>query len=240
MTTATPEVPLGRSESFTDDLAAIPSFLIEPVAAARRLNRKWFWLGPLILFSVVSIIASSIMMPMARHVAENLPAPDGVDPDKFQQQMQIGLKIQQFAIYFAPITVAALYALQALILWATGAGLALRTNFRQMFNLIAGCSVIQMLAALAGVVIVKFKGEPSNMAGFRPAMGLDLFLPEDTNKFVAAAIGYFSVFEIWWIVMLVLIISAGFRVSKGKAFAVVVPLVILSICFRVLGAFGQR
>jgi hypothetical protein len=71
------------------------------------------------------------------------------------------------------------------------------------------------------------------MAELRPALGFDIFLPEGSNKFLAAFLGYFSVFEIWWIVMIVLIFSAAFRVSKGKAFSVVLPLILLNVILRV-------
>jgi hypothetical protein len=55
-----------------------------------------------------------------------------------------------------------------------------------------------------------------------------------------AFLGYFSVFEIWWIVMLLLIFSAAFRVSKAKAVAVILPLVLLNLVWRIGAAAFQR
>jgi hypothetical protein len=55
-----------------------------------------------------------------------------------------------------------------------------------------------------------------------------------------AFLGYFSIFEIWWIVMMVLIFSTAFGTTKGKAFAVVLPLIVLSLLFRVGAAVFQR
>lgn len=78
------------------------------------------------------------------------------------------------------------------------------------------------------------------MAELRPALGLDIFLPEGTNKYVTAFLGYFSIFEIWWIVMMVLVFSVAFRVNKGKAFAAVLPLVAVSILLRIGGAIFQK
>ena len=144
----------------------------------------------------------------------------------------MGLKIQSITVYLAPIFTAALFAIQSAILLGTASIMSVQTKFRWLFNLIAGCSLIQLLAFLAGFVIVKAKSDISTMAELRPALGLDIFLPEGTNKFLAAFLGFFSVFEIWWIVMLILILSTAFRVSKGKAVAVVLPLVVLSLLFR--------
>jgi hypothetical protein len=65
-------------------------------------------------------------------------------------------------------------------------------------------------------------------------------MPEGTNKYAVALVGYFSVFELWWIVMMVLVFSAAFHAGKGKAFAIVSPLIILTLVFRLLGAAFQR
>jgi hypothetical protein len=54
-----------------------------------------------------------------------------------------------------------------------------------------------------------------------------------------AFMSFFSVFQIWYIVMLVLVFAAAFKVSKGKAFAAVSPVLILLMLFRMLGGFAR-
>jgi hypothetical protein len=240
MSTIAPEFPVEHGETLVFDLAGMPSFLIDPQAAAKRVFTKWFWVGPLILFSLVSFIASYLMMPMIQHVLEVSPIPANTSPEQYQKGIDMGMKIQHITMYLAPLTVAALYAIQTLIVFAMCSILAVNAKFRSLFNLIAGCSLIQLLAAIASLVILKAKGEVSTMAELRPALGLDIFLPEGTSKYAAAFLGYFSVFELWWIVMMVLILSSAFRVSKGKAFAILLPLILLSIAFRVGSAAMQR
>jgi hypothetical protein len=234
------DAPLDGPENFADDLAGIPGFLIDAQGSARRVHTKWFWVGPLILFSIVSIVASMVLMPVVRHVMEIAPIPDNVDPAQYQRSMQMGLKIQSYTMYLAPIGAAVIFALQALVLFGVSQIFTVRATFRQMFNLIAGCSIIQLLSSIASVVILKTKGDISTMAELRPALGLDIFLPEGTNKFAMAFLGYFSIFEIWWMVMLVLIVSAAFKVNKSKAVMIVAPLVLISLLFRIGGAAFQR
>lgn len=236
MSTLAPELPASSGENFASDLAGIPNFLIDPPGAARRVHSKWFWIGPLILFSIVSIIASAILMPITRHVLEVSPIPPNTSPEQYQHGVEIGMTIQRVAMYFSPVIAAILFAIQAGILLLMSAMTGVKAKFRALFNLVAGCSLIQMLAAIAGVVILKSKGEVTTKAELRPALGLDIFLPSGTNKFVTAFLGYFSVFEIWWIVMMVLIFAAAFRVNKGKAFVVIAPLILISILFRLVGA----
>jgi hypothetical protein len=229
-----------QPETFVDDLAGMGSFFIDPQGAARRVFHKWFWIGPLVLFSIVTVIANYIMMPMVQHVLEVSPIPAGASPEQYQRGMDMAMTIQRASMYFSPVIVALILALQALVVFAACSVLTIDVKFRWVFNLVAGCSLIQMLASVASLAILKGKGEISTMAELRPALGLDIFLPEGTNKYTAAFLGYFSIFEIWWIVMMVLVFSAVFRVSKGKAFAAILPLLIVSILLRIGAAVFQK
>ncbi len=239
MSTASQPLSTQR-ETIGDDLAGMGSFYIDPQGAARRVFHKWFWIGPVVVFSIVSVIASYELMPMIQHVLEVAPTPSGARPEDVQRGMELAMTMQRVGMFFAPLIAALLMAVQALIIFGSCAIVAVEAKFRWLFNLVAGCSLIQVLASIASVVILKAKGEASTMAELRPALGLDIFLPEGTNKYAMAFLGYFSIFEIWWIVMLILIFSAAFRVSKAKAFAAVLPLIVLSVLLRVGAAAFQR
>lgn len=227
-------------ESFAGDLVGMGSFFIDPQGAARRVFHKWFWIGPLVIFSIVTVTANYLMMPMVQHVLEVSPIPAGSSPDQYQRGVDMALTIQRIGMYFSPLVVAFILALQALVLLATCSVLTIDVKFQWLFNLVAGCSLIQVLASIASLAILKGKGEISTMPELRPALGLDIFLPEGTNKYAAAFLGYFSIFEIWWIVMMVLVFSAAFRVRKGKAFAAILPLVAVSILLRIGAAVFQK
>jgi hypothetical protein len=227
-------------ETFAGDLAGMGSFFIDPAGAARRVFHRWFWIAPLIVFSIVSATATYLMMPMVQHALEVSPIPAGASPDQYQRGMDIALTFQRISMYFSPVIVAVILALQALVVFATCSVLTIDVKFRWIFNLVAGCSLIQVLASIASLAVVKGKGEISSMAELRPALGLDIFLSEGTNKDATAFLGFFSIFEIWWIVMMALIFSTAFRVSKGKAFAAILPLVIVSILLRVAVAALQK
>jgi hypothetical protein len=229
-----------QSETLANDLAGMGSFFIDPPGAARRIFHKWFWIGPLVVFSIVSMVASYLMLPMVQHVLEVSPIPAGSSPEQYQSGMDVAMTIQRVSMYFSPAIVAVILALQALAIWATCSVLTIDVKFRWLFNLVAGCSLIQVLASIASLAILKGKGEISTMAELRPALGLDIFLPEGTNKYATAFLGYFSIFEIWWIVMMVLVFSTAFRVSKGKALAAVLPLIMVSILLRMGAAAFQR
>ncbi len=54
-----------------------------------------------------------------------------------------------------------------------------------------------------------------------------------------ATFGYFSIFTIWGMVMMVLIYSIGFRTSKAKAATAIVPVYLLWFLFALVGAAFQ-
>lgn len=236
MSTLTPDLPAGQRETLTDDLAGMGSFYIDPAGAARRLHHKWFWVGPLLLVSAVSIVTGLIQTPLLERALETMQVSGGANPD----QLAMVMKWRKFALAFSPVGVALVYAFNAAILLATGSVLAVKANFRNYFNLVAGCSLISMLALIAGTIVLKSKQEITSMAEMQPALGLDIFLPEGASKYLTAFLGFFSVFEIWWIVMAVLIASYSFRLSKGKASALVTPVTLLGLFFRLIGALFQR
>lgn len=240
MSTMAPELPSERTESFGDDLAGMGSFFIDPPGAARRVLTKWFWIGPLIVVSIVWFVSGYLTLPMTQHVMEITPPPANVSPEQYQRSLEIGMTIQRFAMWLTPVFTAVIYCLEALILLAMCSIMSVTVSFRWLFNLAMGCALISALARIAAVIILMSKGELSTMAELQPALGLDIFLPEGTNKYAVAFLGYFTIFEIWWIVMMILIFSAAFRTTKGKAFAVVLPLIVLSVVFRLGAAVFQR
>ena len=239
MGTLAPELPASSGEGFASDLAGMGNFLIDPAGAARRVHSKWFWIGPLIVISIISVVVSVLMMPITQHVLEIAPLQPGMTPAQHDRIVSIGMTVMRITTYLSPIVVAIFFAIGSLILFGSSAVFGVKARFWQLFNLIAGCGLIDAIMRIAQLVVLKAKGEITTQAELRPALGLDIFLPAGSNKFLTAFLGYFSVFEIWWIVMLVLIFAAAFKVGKGKAFAVAIPLILVRLCFAMLSGFSR-
>ena len=227
------------AESTADNIAGIGAFLIDPGGAARRIFHKWFCVGPWILMAAVAFAGSYFTLPIVQHVLEVAPTPPGADPAAMQKGAEMGMRLGRIGMYAAPVTTFVLFSIQAGILFGMTSVLSIDAKFRQLLNLVAGCSIIQVLATVATVVILRTK-DIATMAELRPALGVDIFMPESSNKFLVATLGYFSIFEIWWIVMMILVLSTAFRIPKGRAFVVVLPLLLISLVFRLTGAAFAR
>ena len=226
-----PEI-ITEKNSLATDVAGLPSFLIDPEAAARRVRSKWFWIVPSVLSLIIGVLVFEHNVPYMLHAASVSPLPDGVTSEQFMKGVGIQAK---FGPFFLPL-ILVFYAFDAGILLAMSVFMGVTAKFGQLFNLVAGCGIIQSLALIASAAILHLKGEVSSMAELRPAMGLDIFMPEGTNKYLVAFGSMFSLFQIWWVVMMVLIFAVAFRVSKGKAVVAVLPIWLLGLGFTLLGA----
>lgn len=237
-----PELPAVEEQgSLGGDFLGMFNFLIDPGAAAKLIRHKWFWVGPLILISLIAVVVGTLLMPLIQQVIMSQPPPPNTtDIATYQKGLAIGVTIQKVFTYASPVTTACFWALGALILLASCAVLQVKAKFLWLFNLIAGTALIQGLQAIAVLLILKLKGEVTTTAELQPAMGLDIFMPEGANKMLTGLLGFFSVFQIWYIVMLVLVFAAAFKVSKGKALAAVSPIIIIGLLFRLVGAAFQR
>ena len=187
-----------ESAGFVSDLAGLPTFLMDPEGAAKRVHSKWFWIVPLLVCSAIGVGVGLYMMPLALHVAEVAPLPDGVTEAQRAQGVAVTAIVMKVVTYGGPILSGVIWAIIAGIMMVMTTVTGVKARFLELFNLVAGCWLIQTLAAVAIAVILHFKGDVSTQAEMKPAMGLDIFLPEGTNKYLVAAGGSFSVFSIWW------------------------------------------
>jgi hypothetical protein len=236
MSTLVPDLPLESRETFGDDLVGMGSFFIDPQGAARRAFHKWFWVGPLIVVSIVAIVTQLVRLPITQQVMETMSPPNGISQAQWDRQTQISLMIQHIAVWCSPIIVALLFAFQAVVLFAMCSILTVNAKYRTLFNIVAGCSLITMLEAIASVLVLRMKAPVSTLAELKPPLGLDIFLSEGANKFLMGFLSYFTVFNVWWIIMIVLVLAAAFRITKGKAFMIVLPLILLSLALVMIGA----
>ena len=117
----------------------------------------------------------------------------------------------------------------------------LKPKFPEIFTMLCHGTLIQALAAVAGFAVLKLKGDDLNsVADLRPAFGLDIFLHEGLPKPLLATLNYFSIFNIWYIVVIAIAFATLAKTTKGKAFAATAPNWILGWFFAVLGSFFQR
>ena len=236
MSTLAPELPLGPRESFADDLIGMGSFFIDPAAAAKRSFHKWFWIGPLIVLTIVAVVTQLIRLPITQQMMETMAIPNGLTQEQWDKQMNISLMLQHVFVYLSPLVVVVFYLFDAGVMLAMSAIMSVGAKFRTLFNIAAGASLISALESIASTIVLKMKAPVSSPAELKPPLGLDIFLSEGANKFLMGFLSYFNIFNLWWIVMMVLILSVAFRISKTKAFMMILPIIAIILLFTIVGA----
>lgn len=149
-------------------------------------------------------------------------------------------RFSTIGLIVGPLAAVAIIALISWLITAIAAVLGKTARFRDVFALTLCCTVIGSLQYIASYVVLAAKHERiDNPEQLRPPFGLDIFLP-DLHGVPLAIVGYFSVFQIWYLVALTLGIAALTRSSKGQALAMVTPAWVLPLALTVLGAATQR
>lgn len=206
--------------------------LFDPESAARRLHRNAAWLYPLLIVGLGGVALGLANLPLqARLIEANLPA--GLSPEQTENAMRSVLSYQKAGVFLAPLALLLKWALLAWILFMSCVLMEIKTSFKHLYCLLAQCSLLLFLQDLTASIIIRLKGAQSlSVADLTPRLGLDLFLT-GLSKPMTALIGYFSVFNIWYIVTLTLALSCLGACSWRKAFLAAAPVWLLPLCLMV-------
>jgi hypothetical protein len=160
----------------------------------------------------------------------------GIPPERMETARNMAHSISQVGIAFTPIFVVGVLALLAWLVTVTGSIVGLRAKFHDVFSLMAACSLISSLQVIATYIVVRTKGdEIQSPEQLMAPFGADIFL-QDIHGPLLALVNFFSIFEIWYIVILGLSLAYLTGSSKGKAFAAITPAWLIPLLLSVLRA----
>jgi hypothetical protein len=115
----------------------------------------------------------------------------------------------------------------------------LRTKFRDVFSLMAACSLIPALQSIATYIVLRAKGdEITSQDQLTPPFGLDIFL-QNIHGGLLGLVNFFSIFQIWYLIVLTLALAYLGKSSKGKAFFAITPAWLLPLVIRVIQGMFQ-
>ena len=221
-------------------LLAILNIFIDPPEAVKNMEGKFAWVPPVILASVAGIIAGTMMAPIALQVMRTNP-PGNLSGEQLERALSMMETMSKAQIVVAPLMLIVMCALATLVLFGTCSVMDVKTTFGRLFTLVSHCWLVMVVAQVASLIVLKFKGEITSMRELQPSFGLDMFLPEGSSGVVVGMAKFFGLFNIWYFVVLVVGLATLLNVPKGKAFGVALPLIVLSFVFGVAGAmFSNR
>ena len=213
------------------------NIFIDPKEAVKGFDSKWAWVWPLLVISIVMGIVGWLTIPLAIQAMQYEP-PRGLTQEQLQGAMPRIQLMQSIAVFTTPISTGIMMALWAGILAGACAVLDIKATFHSLFTLVAHCSLINAVQAVAGYVVLNMKrDEVQSLRQLIPHFGLDLLLGDNANKQLVALLGYFSIFQIWYLVILALGLAFLAGVPKSKAFTAITPVWLLGLLMRIGTSF---
>jgi hypothetical protein len=229
-----------EAAGFGEQLSGMLNILIDPAAAVKQVRRKLSWLWPLLIVGVVTATLGYLNIPLAIRALQMNP-PGGVTAEQLERSMGMIQTMQKVGVFASPVIMAGMLAFGAAILLGSCSVLGMRATFRDLFSLACHGSLIGMLQTVAGFVVVRMKGdEIQTVEELQPSFGLGLFFHEGVSKPAMAVLNYFSIFTLWYIVILSLAVACLTGSSKGKGFAAAAPAWLIGLLFFVGISFLQR
>lgn len=219
-------------------LVGMLNIFIDPAATARRIPAKLSWLWPLVTLCIIYGVTGFLLLPYTAGIADaaiaDRAAQQGLRPEQLERAQNMAHMFSRIAVGFTPVFIIIMILVLAWLVSVMGSVSGARAKYRDVFSLMAACSLIPALQSIATFIVVRVKGdEVHSVEQLAPPFGLDIFI-QDLHGVAFAVLNFFSIFEIWYIVVLTVGLAHLARCSKAKAFITITPAWILQLLIRVI------
>jgi hypothetical protein len=212
---------------------------VDPAATAKRVPAPYSWVWPLLLLSAVALVFGYLMLPYQLTLQDAQIAQRTTDPEQAERARGLVHSVTQFIIPATPLIVAGFLALFAWLIGLVGSMLGMRTKFRDVFSLMASCSLIPALQSIATYIVIRTKGDEITSAEqLTPPFGLDIFL-QNVHGALLALLNYFSIFQLWYLIVFTIGLAHLTKSSKGKAFAALTPAWLIPLILQIARSIFQ-
>ena len=229
------EAPAAPAGGFARSLYEI---FTDPAKVFARIDAGLSWWKPFIVLCAITMVIGYLITPYRNQAMKPLFAQ--MPPERAEQALENMGKFGWIGLLVVPVFLVITYLILAAIAHVVINIMSTRSSFKKTLSLIAWCAIVATLEQIISTVVIMSRGVESieTMADLRMSIGPAALAPNATG-FVAAFLQSLSVFQIWYYVLLVLGISAVFRMSRTKAIAPVVPIWLISVILLMVGsAFG--
>lgn len=225
--------PAPDATPLPSDFSAMLNVFIDAATTVKKVGGKWFWVWPVVIVSIVSVLVGLGLTPISLRVVQQNP-PAGVSAEQMQRAASMSSMFAYISVFVTPVFVLLKLLVLSWLLSVACTVLDVRATFRSLFNLMAACSLIPMLQSIATYVVIRAKGDDiQSMTELMPPFGLDIFIREEGSKLLLAALNFFSIFEIWYLVILAFGLAYLAGCSRRKAFGAITPVWVVPLLFSI-------
>ena len=229
--------------SVGDGFIGMLNIFVDPAGAAKRIPAPLSWVWPVITLSIIYVVSGYLMLPYTMNLIDlrisQQIGQQNAQPEQAERARTITHMIYQFIPVATPVIIILFILLFAWLVSAMGSIAGLRAKFRDIFSLMAACSLIPALQSIATYIVLHTKGdEITSQEQLTPPFGLDIFL-QDIHGALFALVNFFSIFQIWYLIVLTFGLAYLAKSSKGKAFFAITPAWLLPLVIRVIQGMFQ-
>jgi hypothetical protein len=216
---------------------------VDPKGTAKRVGAPLSWLWPVIVLSIIYVVFGHLMIPYTLALVDLRIAQQMSQNNAPVEQMERARNITHIAtqasVYATPLIIIGLLALFAWLVSAMGSIAGVRAKFRNIFSLMAACALIPALQYIAVYIVVHAKNdEITSQEQLMPPFGLDIFL-QNIHGALFGLVNFFSIFEIWYLIVLTVGLAALAKTTKGKAFFAITPAWVIPLILRIVQGMFQ-
>lgn len=223
-----------------DGVVGMMNVFVDPATTAKHVPSRLSWVWPVLVLCIGYVVFGYLMLPYAMQMVDAKMAERNIAPEQLERAQSMAHTITKITTPLTPIFVIGFLALFALLVKLTYSIVDVRPRYRDVFSLLAACSLIPLLQYIATYVVLRTKGDPiTSPEQMTPPFGLDIFFQGSKGVFFAL-LNFFSIFEVWYLIILVFGLAYLTRSSKSKALIAITPVWLLPLFFRLIGAMFQR
>ena len=203
-------------------LRTLIDFVWSPSRGIEAVTKQAPLLVPVLLFSVATILINWYSMPFAEQVAR-LSMPENVNPEQAEQILRFTHRISVASTLVSPLSILVKWAVLAGLLYLVTVLANGGMRFRQAYSLVAFGSValVAEWAVSLGVMLLRGVDNVRNPLDLVPALGLTLVF-RDVGAGWFALLNSINLFQLWFVVLLVMGVAAMNGFSRWRSGLVVV------------------
>lgn len=210
----------------------------DPGKVFARIDAGLQWWKAFIVAAAVMIGVGWVMTPFRNQAL--MPMLRNLSPEQMERAQAQMKTWGPVGLLMAPILMIVALLIVGAIAHVAINIMSSRANFKKTLSLLSFCSLISLVEQIVVTAVIAGRGVESveSMADLKMSIGPAALLPDAAGA-LEALLQSFSLFQIWYYVVLVLGVAAVFRLRRPQAVIAVAPVWLISFLLLLVGGKFQ-
>jgi len=209
--------------------ARLTGVITSPATTFEDIRQRPDYLLPIILMILTSIIAASIITPIALEAAsEQMSEMPPEAMDRFEAMRPISYILGMVGAVIAPLVV---WLIMTALIHVISGIIGGEGEFKPLLSTLAYAGIPGYLKAIVMAIVVLITNNP------RPKLGLDIFFEFESTagKIIGVVLSNIEILNLWYIGLVIVGISVAKQISRKQA---IIPWIIWWIILTAIQSVG--